>query len=118
MTEHHLKTWPPQFQAILDRTKTSEFRRADRPFAVGDLLYLEEYVPAEVERDGEVWVEKEPAHYTGRRTIVKVTHIMDKGFGLPDGFVIMSLDFLRPVPTYVGNTGHGIPAQIPTHTFP
>jgi hypothetical protein len=100
MAEHHLKTWPPQFQAVLDRAKTFEWRRNDRQYAVGDLLILEEFVPAEIERDGEVWVEKEPAHYTGRKTIVRVLHIMDEGFGLPDGFVIMSLDFLRQVPFY------------------
>lgn len=40
---HQLKIRPEFFQAVINETKKAEFRRADRAFAVGDLLCLNEY---------------------------------------------------------------------------
>jgi len=84
---HHLKTSPEPFAALLDGTKTAEFRRDDRGFAVGDALVLEEWVPAEVGQ-----VRTVPARYTGRNLSRRVTHIVrGPDFGVPDGFVVLSL---------------------------
>lgn len=75
---HHLKTWPQFFEAISSGAKTFELRRNDRPFAVGDTLVLQEWVP---ETEG----------YTGAEERRVVTYIMRSGFGLPAGYCIMSL---------------------------
>lgn len=40
MTTHTLKTHPAPFQAVLDGSKRHEIRKADRPFAVGDVLEM------------------------------------------------------------------------------
>lgn len=115
-----LKTWPEHFQAILDLRKTFEFRRNDRNFQVNDLLRLREYQP-EISHevlDARQIVVDQLAFYTGRQLIVRVQHIMASGFGLPDGFCIMSLDLnavgrpIRPLSFDAKDT------QIPTHTFP
>jgi hypothetical protein len=42
---HRLKTWPVEFQQIVDGKKTFEFRRNDRDFRVGDNLLLIEFDP-------------------------------------------------------------------------
>jgi hypothetical protein len=45
MQLHTLKTWPDQFTAVADGSKTFEVRYDDRGFAVGDLLRLAEWDP-------------------------------------------------------------------------
>jgi len=40
---HALKTWPEYFQAVAERGKTFEVRKADRPFKVGETLLLQEW---------------------------------------------------------------------------
>lgn len=99
MTEHELKTHDVQFQAVFDRRKTFEFRRNDRNFQVGDLLRL-------IETD-------QKGRPTGRFTIVRVQHMLDQGFGLPEGFCIMSLDFMRTAPPMVLPTVGGRPGADP-----
>lgn len=42
---HDLKCWPEYFEPLLDGRKTFEIRKNDRPFAVGDTLYLKECNP-------------------------------------------------------------------------
>ncbi|PSR21011.1 MAG: hypothetical protein C7B47_17565 [Sulfobacillus thermosulfidooxidans] len=65
MTIHCLKIWPAYFRAIDTGAKTVELRaETDRTFAVGDILWLQEYVPSP------------SPHYTGRRLAVQVTHIL------------------------------------------
>lgn len=53
MTEHHVKSWTPFFQAIKEGTKTHELRVNDRDYKVGDILYLEEYEPFDGKYTGE-----------------------------------------------------------------
>ncbi len=76
---HNLKTWPIPFQAVLDGTKTAEYRKNDRRYEVGDILLLEEYLP-----------DKE--YYTGRTIEVKVSHIVyGNQFGIPNDYCVMSI---------------------------
>lgn len=79
MNTHELKTWPGPFTAIARGEKHHEIRKADRPFAVGDVLHLREWDPhAET--------------YSGRSLHRTVTYLTPGGqWGLPDGLCVMSL---------------------------
>ena len=79
MATHALKTWPEPFAAVLSGNKVHEIRKADRPFAVGDVLVLQEWDP-------------ETQDYTGDALSVKVTHLTPPGeWGLPDDICVMSV---------------------------
>jgi hypothetical protein len=79
MAEHALKTWPRSFRAIKDGSKSLEFRRDDRGYAAGDVLHLREWDP-------------QRAEYTGDELRVVVSDIeREAGFGIPEGFVAMSV---------------------------
>ena len=84
MITHELKTHPAPFQAVLDDKKRFEYRKNDRNFQVGDSLRLREWAP------------DSPAattgNYTGREIHARVTYMLAKGYGLPDGFVILSIE--------------------------
>lgn len=88
MTEHHLKTWPEYFTAVLDGTKTVELRREDgRHFDAGDVLVLEEWCPpyffGVMGKGG----------YTGRSCRRVITHVLrdSEGWWLQPGVVALSL---------------------------
>lgn len=78
---HELKTWPGSFDAVIRRLKRYEIRTDDRPFAIGDTLYLREWSSG----DG----------YTGRAVLVDVTYLTRNDWGLPPGLVVMSLSSPR-----------------------
>lgn len=87
---HDLKTWPEQFEAVLTGAKTHEVRRADRPFAVGDVLKLNEWKPADTAACD--WKATGLAGtYTGRWIECEVTHITQGAFGLPADLCVMSI---------------------------
>lgn len=75
---HHLKTWPPYFQMILDGLKTFELRENDRDFQEGDFLVLEEYLPDE-------------KSYTSRVVVHKVGVAVHGQWGLAKDVCAMSL---------------------------
>lgn len=75
---HHLKTWPPYFQMILDGSKTFDLRENDRDFQEGDYLVLEEYLPDE-------------ERYTDRVTIRRVGVVVYEQWGLGKNVCAMSL---------------------------
>jgi hypothetical protein len=77
MQLHTLKTWPDQFTALTDGSKTFEVRYDDRGFAVGDLLRLAEWDP-------------DTSRFTDRMLLRRVTHL-HRGFGLADGYVVLGL---------------------------
>ena len=77
---HYIKSWAPEFQAVLSGAKTFEARYNDRGYAVGDDLILEEYNPVIGE-------------YTGRTVLVHVTRLL-KLDDLPNGpkrWVVMGI---------------------------
>lgn len=74
---HYLKTWPAPYSAVERGIKTFEYRKNDRNFCVGDVLVLEE------------WYQDEG--YTGRYLYVEVTYVLAAGFGVPDGYCVMSI---------------------------
>jgi hypothetical protein len=77
---HHLKTWPPYFQAVADKRKTFEVRKADRPFSEGDSLYLQEWNPGTED-------------YTGREIFALISYVLPGGaFGIEEGYCVLGLD--------------------------
>lgn len=86
---HALKTWPPFFVDVVEGKKNFELRVDDRPFAVGDILLLQEYKVGT----------KEPG-YTGAEIYKVITYILRDvpGFGLKEGYVIIG--FKHPEPEY------------------
>lgn len=77
--EHRLKCWPESFGAIIAGSKRAEYRKNDRGFQLGDLLFLEEWHPGTEE-------------YTGAVEEVRVTHILyGPDYGVPEGYVVMSI---------------------------
>lgn len=77
---HRLKTWPGPFQATKHGLKPFEFRKNDRNFASGDILILDEWDPI-----GQKYTHDDPI-------VRAVTYILDEGFGLPAGHVVMGLE--------------------------
>jgi hypothetical protein len=75
---HKLKIWPEPFAQVCDGLKRFEFRKNDRDFQQMDFLLLQEWDPK---------TEK----YTGLEATYLVLYIMKEGFGLPEGYCIMSL---------------------------
>jgi hypothetical protein len=75
---HELKCWPEPFHHILTGSKRFEFRLNDRNYQVGDTLRLKEY-----------WPDKK--QYTGFVLEADVSYILTEGFGLPEGYCIMSI---------------------------
>lgn len=82
MKIHHLKTWPPYFEAVKSGEKTFELRKDDRGFAIGDTLALQEYDPM-------------ARAYTGRSVYVVVRYMLSGSFGIAPGWVVMSVE-VRP----------------------
>lgn len=90
--KHELKTWPEPFRDARREVKTFEVRRNDRvpPFAIGDVLRLNEWVPDEPDacRYDVVGL---AGKYTGSFVEVEVTYILRGQYGLPSDLVVMSI---------------------------
>lgn len=83
MKVHDLKCWPEPYDGLRWGRKTWELRKDDRGYAVGDILVLREWLQTEQE-------------YTGSAVARRVTYLMrGPAFGLPDGYVIMSVEPLE-----------------------
>jgi ASC-1-like (ASCH) protein len=74
---HYLKTWSEFFYMVRAGLKTAELRLNDRNFADGDVLILQDFDPGS-------------ETYSGQEEVVKVTHIVRGGFGLKEGYVLLS----------------------------
>lgn len=91
---HLLKTWPAQFEAMWRRDKRFEYRRNDRGFKLGDILLLEEWDPSHRVQRNPISGVAVYGGYTSRTITAEVTYIAEGTFGIPPGFVVMSLKFL------------------------
>ena len=89
MTAHEMKLHTRWFDAVANGTKRFEIRKDDRGgFKAGDCLILKEID----------YNDNDGLYYTGRRIIVKITHVLTaKQFpeGIKAGYAILSLD--KPV---------------------
>ena len=91
MKYHRLKTFPPYFQALWNKTKTFEVRRNDRDFQVDDTLELREYDPEVNEYSGR-WV---------RATVVYMLTQIDVD-GIEEGYCVLGLEFVARTREDVG----------------
>lgn len=97
MTPHEYKVWPDYYRAILEGRKKFEWRRDDRDPRpeVGDVLILREWIPDDS-------APFDAGRYTGRSIHAPVTFTLrDGAFGLPEGFVVMSLGEIHAYPVRV-----------------
>ena len=90
MRVHELKTDPLPFSDCFDSKKLFEIRFNDRDFQEGDILHLRETT----ESAEDMLINDLPIFHTGRELIFRVTHILKGGYGLKEGWVIMSVKFL------------------------
>ncbi len=108
MAEIPLKTWPESFEAVVQGRKTHEWRKDDRvpPFAIGDVLMLREFFPCELCKGtgrarcgaAEVCCPEPHGKFSGREHKVYVNFITRGEFGVPDGWICMSIgrDYIPP----------------------
>ncbi len=75
---HRLKVWPNEFKELLTGIKSFEFRKNNRDFQAYDYLVLEEW-------------NQETKLYTGRCVAREITSTLSGKFGMPDGFIALSL---------------------------
>ena len=94
MKVHELKVWPQYFKAVLDGSKTFEFRKDDRGFEVGDILILREFDQGVRDYSRQVPIIRESS-YTGRSVKKRITYIFKGGIipgcRLRKGLVILAL---------------------------
>ncbi|HVJ92322.1 MAG TPA: ASCH/PUA domain-containing protein [Labilithrix sp.] len=84
MAEHELKVWPSFFRELAEGRKRFEARRADRDYAVGDVLRLREWDPQHAPYS---------LAYTGRELRMRVTYVLFGGrFGIDAGHCVMSIE--------------------------
>lgn len=79
MMQHELKIWPENFRPVVQGDNTVQIRKHDRKYAVGDTLYLREWMP-KTER------------YTGHDCLVDVIAVFtDKTPGIKKGYCVLSI---------------------------
>jgi len=84
---YELKTDPDLFNLVKIGVKRYEVRY-DRGYNPGDRLLLRE-----TKHSGEGMKNGLPLLYTGRHLFAVVTHVLD-GYGIMDGWVILSIDIV------------------------
>lgn len=89
--EHVLKTWPEEFQAVVDGAKTFDYRRNDRDFRVGDALVLHEWDHRTARDFPGVGGGTIRGAYTGRKLRARVSYMLQGQFGVPEGFAVLAL---------------------------
>ena len=99
---HAVKCWPKYFSPLYSGEKNFEVRRNDRPYRVGDILAVNEFIPESADPYDD-FLEPPPSSeehltddgkYTGRYLLFKITYILaDKEF-CKDGTIVMGLMYL------------------------
>lgn len=75
--EHYLKILPVYYEAVKKQQKLFEVRRNDRPFAIGDVLILEEFTPY--------------GGYSGAYIKAEITYILNDLQFCKQGYVILGI---------------------------
>lgn len=84
-----LKTWPEYWDAVADGRKSFEVRKADRPYRVGAVLFLQRWEP-----DRGDFTYDETGH---PKTIARrITYVLPGGqFGIDPDYVVMGVANVR-----------------------
>jgi len=82
MGTHVLKTWPEFYQPIVCGEKTTELRKNDRNFKVGDELRLREFDP-------------KTKRYSGHEASARIIGIILKSPGLTPDYCAISIKLIR-----------------------
>lgn len=93
---HRVKSWSMFFTDILSGERTSDIRRNDRRYRVGDYMLLQEYDPV-------------TGSYTGRTQAVQITYLQGNKSNpcaisrdaLHNDYVVLSIKIPTTVPGYV-----------------
>lgn len=75
---HHIKCWPGVFEEMRAGRKVAEYRLNDRDYKAGDTLLIREWCP-------------DTKAYTHREISRLITHVLSEGFGMPNGYAMLSL---------------------------
>lgn len=75
---HAVKQLPWHFDDVQKGKKTFEVRKNDRPYAVGDLIALNEY-------------DAEEQRYTGRSLLCYIDYILNDSEYCKEGYIVMSI---------------------------
>lgn len=78
---HDVKTDTPAFEALVSLQKPFDLRKNDRDYQAGDIINQMEW--------------NQNTGYTGRTFEMKITWVLYKGYGLPEGYCIMTVVPLR-----------------------
>ncbi len=88
---HELKTDPEVFDAVSNKTKTFELRKADRPFAKWDTLHLRRTT-----HTGAEMAAGSPLEYSGPEIAARIVGRLDGPIdGLAEGWCILSIVVLE-----------------------
>lgn len=93
---HEVKCCPEYFSALKSGIKTFEVRKNDRPYQVGDILALNEFVPFGHKFSSDDEYERfrrtsNECRYSGDCLLFKITYILDDPQYCKDGMVILGL---------------------------
>lgn len=82
MITHHLKTVQPYYERVREEEKTFDVRLNDRDFQAEDRAYLEEY-------------DKETDTYSGRKTHVKITYVLNNFAGIKKNYCVFGFEVIE-----------------------
>ncbi|MGI4870389.1 MAG: ASCH/PUA domain-containing protein [Janthinobacterium lividum] len=89
---HELQLWTTCFAAVAAGTKPFDVRENDCDFQVGDALLIREYDP-------------DSQTYSGQTLLRWVSHLLPGGsFGVEDGWCVLGLGNLAPLPPGITDT--------------
>ncbi len=106
---HAVKAYPEYYNGLVTGDKTFEVRKKDRPYEVGDILAVNEFIPAEqtecdinadlltpfrkIATAFQVAMSRKVkyGYYTGACKLFKITYILDDPQFCKDGMVILGL---------------------------
>ena len=105
---HAVKAYPEYYKSLAAGDKPFEVRKNDRPYAVGDILAVNEFIPDEQEDgketdlfapfrkiarlfDDDVPRKVEGGYYTGACKLFTITYILDNPQYCKDDMVILGL---------------------------
>lgn len=94
---HAVKAYPRYYRHLVLGDKSFEVRKNDRPYAVGDILAVNEFIPIDQieSKANPDWLatlrKVKTGYYTGAGELFKITYILDDPQFCKEGMVILGL---------------------------